>query len=185
MNVASVIGVGATAGILALLAWGIGRSRPKAYDAQSGTISPERISAAVTVTVGAAMAIGGATYLWSVLKAGRVAPADWSGALGLLLLGLAVGGFMSPSLTNIHNVSWTPAGLNGPSKLFGPTLGLKRETLSWAELIRTGKTATGYWYVEARNGRRIYWSYLYKGCRRLTEALRSRCPELALPPDMR
>lgn len=184
MGITPAVSVSATLGIVALLAWIIGRGRPKAYDGQSGTIAPERISAAFTVIGGAVMALGGAALLWAAVQESALSPSHLVTAIGLLLMGLAIGGFMSPSLTNIHSVSWTPAGLDGPSKLFGPTLGLKREALSWAELATTGKTATGYWYVESRDGRRIYWSYLYKGCRRLADALRSHCPELPLPPGM-
>ncbi len=184
MNITPMISVGATMGIVALLSWIIGRGRPKAFDGQSGTISPDRISAAVTVIFGMAMVFGPIALVWADAQGGRLTQAHLVIAIGLSLLGLAVGGFMSPSLTNIHNVAWTPSGLQGPSKLFGPTLGLKRETLSWADLARTGKTVTGYWYVEARDGRRIYWSYLYKGWRRLAEALRNHCPGLSLPSDM-
>jgi len=184
MNVAAAASLGVTLGVVAILASIIGRGRPKAYDDHSGTISPERISAAFTVVFGAAMAFAGAAMLWSDAQTGGLRPVRIVAAIVLMLIGLAAGGFMSPSLTNIQDVSWTAAGVEGPGKLFGLTLGFGRERLSWAEIGKTGKTVTGYWYIEARDGRRIYWSYLYKGWRRLADALRSHCPELSLPSDM-
>ena len=171
--------------LIGLMAAAIRKGRPKALDGESGVISPERISAAMTVLFGAGLAAGGAVLTWDGLRrGGPVGPEVLTGLI-CALGGSACAGFMAPSLTNLHNVRWNAAGLEGPSRTFGPTLGLARSTLPWSELARTGKTSTGYWYVEAKDGRRVYWSYLYKGCAHLAQSLRQHCPELALPSDMR
>ena len=68
--------------------------------------------------------------------------------------------------------------------MFGPTLGAARTQIQWADIVRTGKTATSYWFVETSDGRRIYWSYLYKGYRAFVGYLRTRCPDLVLPRDL-
>ncbi len=64
--------------------------------------------------------------------------------------------------------------------MFGPTLGAARTEIAWSEIAKTGKTITGYWYVESGDGRRVYWSYLYKGYGALVLALRGHCPSLQL-----
>ena len=174
-----------TAVLIGLMAAAIRKGRPKALDGDSGVISPERISAAMTVLFGAGLATGGAFLAWDGLRRGAPVGVEVLAGLGCALGGSACAGFMAPSLTNLHNVRWNAAGLEGPSRTFGPTLGLTRATLRWSELTRTGKTSTGYWYVEAKSGGRVYWSYLYKGCAHLAQSLRQHCPELALPSDMR
>jgi hypothetical protein len=102
---------------------------------------------------------------------------DW-GAVAVACMGAAIAGFMAPSLIHVHDVQWTADVVEGPSRLFGPTLGAARTSIAWHEIARTGVTGTGYWYVEARDGRRVYWSYLYKGNEALAAAIRARCPEL-------
>jgi len=96
------------------------------------------------------------------------------------LLGAAIAGFMAPSVTSIHAVHWNEQGIEGPSRMFGPTLGFARTEMAWSEIEKTGTTRTGFWYVEARDGRRVYWSYLYKGYGALMLALRAYRPSLDL-----
>jgi hypothetical protein len=159
-----------TAVALTLLAKFIRSGRPAALDEVSGSITPEKISACVTVVVGAAMAVAGG---WAVLTH----HGDWA-AVALACMGVAIAGFMAPSLTHVHDVQWAVDAIEGPSRLFGPTLGAARTSIAWQEIVRTGATVTGYWYVEARDGRRVYWSYLYKGNEALAAAIRARCPDL-------
>src|SRR5580692_1380078 len=81
-----------TAALLTLLANFIRSGRPAALDKVSGTITPEKISACVTVFVGAAMAIaGGFAVLTNHGDLGAVAVAG---------MGVAIAGFMAPSLTH-------------------------------------------------------------------------------------
>lgn len=160
----------ATAVVLAVMARLMRSGAPLQLEGGLGTITPEKGSAVLTVVAGAAMSIGG-------LAAFLVGTAD-TAALVLACMGLAIGGFMSPSLTHVHDVHWSEDVIEGPSRMFGPTLGLARTTIAWSDVVRTGSTITGYWYVEALDGRRVYWSYLYKGNAMLEAALASKCPGL-------
>lgn len=101
----------------------------------------------------------------------------WAAA-GVALLGAAIAGFMAPSVTSIHAVHWNDRGVEGPAKMFGPTLGTARTEIEWQDIVKTGKTITGYWYVESGDGRRVYWSFMYKGYGALVLALRSHRPSL-------
>ena len=154
----------------------IGRRKPLHLTADQGTIRPERISAWFTVVIGTAMCLFGLAGVLA-LHMGWI-----GGALGAM--GLAIAGFMAPSLTSVHAVHWNSDGVEGPSTLFGPTLGLKRTQIIWSDIVKTGTTFTSYWFVESSDGRRIYWSYLYKGHVALTQALRAHCPNLELLPEM-
>jgi hypothetical protein len=157
--------------IVALLSRLIGRSRPAVIDARQGTIRPEFWSALLTVGLGTAIFLAA---VWGIfVGGGRV-------AVAAALVGAAIAGFMAPSLTSMHAVCWSERGIEGPTKIFGPTLGLSRTEIAWADIVTTGKTATGYWYVQSADGRRVYWSYLYKGYGALIAALQRRCPTLNL-----
>jgi hypothetical protein len=169
---------------LSILKWVLRRAEPLVASAAqgssaalAGSIAPDRFSASFTIVCGMAMAIGG------IAVAATGGPLTIAG--GCFVLGLVVAGFMAPSLTTLHNVTWTDEFLDGPSRLFGPSLGRARAKIAWGDIVGAGTTLTSYWYVESRDGRRVYWSYLYKGFGSLTEQLRARCPSLALPAAMR
>jgi hypothetical protein len=161
-----------TAAVLALIRRLLRQATPIALDAVSGSIRPEKITAAFTVVVGAGMAIGGTVGVLS-------GSGGWGAALALV--GLAIAGFMAPSLTSLHTVNWGADGIEGPSRLFGPTLGVARTRIAWSEIARTGSTSTGFWYVETNDKRRVYWSYLYKGHGALGAVLAAHCPQLPVP----
>jgi len=167
------------AGLTAIVSYGLSAffraGAPVSFSEKAGTIRPNRLSAWVIILVGASMMAGAA---WLALSA-----EDWS-ALPLALLGIALAGFTAPSVTSIHSVSWDEIGIEGPSTTFGLTLGANRTSIPWEQIERTGKTATGYWFIQATDKKRIYWSYLYGGYGRLAEALQQRCPALSLPNDM-
>jgi hypothetical protein len=168
-TVGSVVAAVATPLVISMLSGAIGKGRPASLAQGTGTISPEKISAALTVAVGAAFVVGGV----AALAAGLLPMAAIS-----LVLGACLAGFMAPSLTHVHDVSWDMEGIEGPSKLFGPTLGLKRDRIVWSDIATTGTTTTSYWFVETVDGRRVYWSYLYKGYGALLEALEKHRPGL-------
>lgn len=154
--------------------------KPLSQNISSGTIRPERWSAWITVLFSLAVAaLGIGLFIQSNF--------DWhTGLVSLLIIagGGANAGFMAPSLTNIHAVNWSKVGIEGPSTTFGPTLGVSRTSIPWEEITRAGKTASLYWYVQAKDGRRIYWSFLYKGYGALTEELVRHRPDIQLPGDM-
>lgn len=152
---------------------------PKDIDGCNGVITPGKTIALITV--------GGGIFMMVApigLAITDPSPPTFALTAMLFLLGGAIAGFMSPSLTSMHDVSWNESSLTGPAKMFGPTLGTKRSTIAWPEIVKTGKTFTGYWFVEAADGRRIYWSYLYNGYGKLTEALKSKIPSVRLPNDL-
>lgn len=167
---------GLTAAITGAVGWLISRLKPRRLGGDAGTIVPERWTAALTVLCGLAIAAVGVLALLG---------GDWKVGLACILMGLACAGFMAPSLTDLHIVHWTAEGVEGPSRMFGPTLGLARSAITWRELAATGKTITGYRFIQADDGRRIYWSYLYRGSGAFVAALLAHCPNLELPDDLR
>jgi hypothetical protein len=157
--------------VLGVVAHVIRSGKPLQLSDGSGTITPEKSSAVFTVISGGAMAALG----FGLFLAGTV------NEIGLVAgcMGLAIGGFMAPSLTHMHDVHWSEGVIEGPSRMFGPTLGLARTSIAWSDVVRTGSTMTGYRYVETLDGRRVYWSYLYTGNATLEAALALRCPSEA------
>ncbi|WP_428153068.1 hypothetical protein [Brevundimonas sp.] len=142
---------------------------PRHLEGESGIIRPERWTAAMTVLIGLAFAVAGVAALF----ASQIAL-----GLGAILIGLACAAFMAPSLTDIHSVHWSAEGVEGPCRLFGPTLGIKRTEIRWGEVVRVGNTITDYCFIETTDGRRVYWSYLYRGYGAFTDVLMTRCPWL-------
>ena len=128
--------------------------KPVQRDDAMGRITPGKISAAFTVLFGLALMAFGII--------GLVVGQGSTGAV-MLVVGLPIVLFMAPSLTHCHDVVWTPAYVEGPSRLFGLTLALRRERLAWTDVVARGRTLTGYDFVQSADGRRVYWSYLYPG----------------------
>jgi hypothetical protein len=161
----------------ALILWALARvlrrSTPASLAADAGMIRPELWTAWFTV-------LGGLAVLVVALWAAIVKDGGWAAA-AVALLGAAIAGFMAPSVTSVHAVRWNENGIEGPAKTLGPTLGTARTQMAWSDIVRTGQTTTGYWYVESHDGRRVYWSYLYKGYGALARALQRQCPTLRLP----
>lgn len=138
----------------------------------SNRISPGKLSALIVVVFGLGVASIGVSMLIELLRQGGNEGIGTS--LGLFAFGLALGGFMAPSLTHAHDVVWNRDHVEGPSHLFGLTLGWKRRQIKWDDISKIGKTFTGYDYLETRDGRRIYWSYLYPGFGTFESTLRAR-----------
>lgn len=168
-----LFGAVVTAAIIALISWTLQQARPIELGDTAGAIEPDKSTAWFTVIGGFLMSLAG---LYGVL----FREAGW-GALAMTLLGLCAAGFMSPSLTSVHRVTWDEESVEGPSNLFGPTLGSRRTKILWRDILRTGTTMTGYWFVESRDGRRVYWSYLYKGHGALDAFLYTKRPDLEPP----
>lgn len=161
-----------TVAVVVGLSWLFKRSKPATLSGQSGTIRPELWSAWLTVLAGSLVFVLG---LWALIYADE----GW-GAAATALFGAAIAGFMAPSVTSVHAVHWNDNGIEGPAKIFGLTLGVARAEIAWADIAGIGKTITGYWYVESGDGRRVYWSYLYKGYGSLMLALQRHCPSVQL-----
>lgn len=180
MDFIRVIASGLIGGIVASLCvgWWMRKNyqaRPLKNSGAAGTISPGKLSAAIVTLLGMVGAFFGIGLL-----------INGSALTGLicLFIGAPLAAFMSPSLTHTHDVSWNDVQATGPCKLFGLTLGRSRTSISWNAVVSTGKTASGYWFIESDDGRRIYWSYLYPGYGRFVEKLQAERPEISLQSDM-
>lgn len=104
---------------------------------------------------------------------------------GALVAGTLVCGLGTlPALSSRLDVAWDERGLAGPSEAIGPFILFGRATLTWAEIAGLGGTWCGYAFVEAADGRRIYWTELHRPAGRLFAALCRRRPDL-VPPALR
>lgn len=161
-----------TAALIGLLIKQSMNTQPSEFTNVSGTIRPGKLSAIFTVTGGVVFA---ATGIAATLSNELV--------LGVLIFafGAAIAGFMAPSLGSWHDVNWGLEGVNGASKMFGPSLGRSRTTIKWQEISTSGVTATQYWYIESTDGRRVYWSYLYRGHAKFRDEIQARRPDIPLP----
>lgn len=171
---ASFAGAVLTGLIVTLIARGIGRKGAELTDGVL-KISPNRTAIWMVVGIGTAITAFSAAM---IVVNGSLA---WA---FVAVFGLAIAGFMALSLSTAHDVLWTHEFVEGPSQLFGPSLGLRRARIGWDELRRTGKTASGYWYIEGHDGQRIYWSYLYSGHPLFVTQLRTSRADIALPEDL-
>ncbi|MEQ9506889.1 MAG: hypothetical protein RLO80_11515 [Hyphomonas sp.] len=178
-----ILSVALTAALTAILTGGVAiltrKAKPKHIEGSVGVISPGKVIAWITVISGAMIMAGSIVFAIMAAQFLALIPAAVA-----CTLGAAIAGFMLPSLTSVHDISWDATSMEGPCSLFGPTLGVPRTRLDFDTLVTTGKTTTGYWFVEATDGRRIYWSYLYNGYGELTKALKARVPNLQLPADL-
>lgn len=165
--------IGGSDGIVGLLDADSRRARPAELAGGRGRITPGKASALATILGSAALA--------SLALLVSAASAGWT-ALALAGFLLLPGLFMVPSLTARHDVVWDDRGISGARRMFGPTLGWGRTTIAWPDIVHVGKTLTGYWYVQARDGQRVYWSYLYIGYPALVKRLARARPDLDLRP---
>jgi hypothetical protein len=140
-----------------------------------GNITPGKVSAAIITLLGVAVTLFGVALIFTGML-----------ATGLMcfVAGVALTVFMGPSLTHRHDVSWNSKAVTGPSRLFGPSLGYRRTTIQWIDIVSTGKTVTEYWYIQGNYGQRIYWSYLYPGYGKFVDSLKVNRPQVVLPDDL-
>lgn len=148
---------------------------PLSLEGDNGTIRPDRWSAWIVLALGALVILGAATVI-------LIEPdALWVGLI-LLVFGLLWAGCMFPSVTSVHALRWSNPGIDGASNMVLGTLGLKRTTIAWRDIVRSGTTSTLYWYLEANDGRRVYWSFLYPGNGAFEAAIQHHRPDIEVPP---
>jgi hypothetical protein len=145
-----------------------------AEEAQSGTIRPPLLRAWLGTLFGLMMLLAA---LWAAIVSRNGDVAAAAAFLGIVFVGAS-----APQVAWDHKVRWNQKGIEGPAKMFGLTLGPARTEITWSDIVRTGRTQTGYWYVESRDGRRVYWSYLCVGYEALARELQRQCPSLFGPP---
>jgi hypothetical protein len=138
-------------------------------ESPSGIIRPPLRSAWFVTLFGLLMLL---VALWEATF-NRYDMAAAAGFLGVVFIVAA-----APQIAWRHEVRWSQKGIEGPANLLGLTLGAARTEIAWADIVRAGRSMTGYWYVESSDGRRVYWSYLCAGCDALLRVLRGHCPTL-------
>jgi len=142
---------------------------------QQGVISPGKGTVWFTIVVGVIAMLAGILFVIFGGLFGMVL------GLFLTLMGAAFSGLMAPALSSIHDVNWNAQYVEGAAKMFGPTLGRTRTQIKWSDIASTGTTNTQYWYIQADDGRRIYWSYLYDGHGAFAQMLSQKRPDIELP----
>jgi NhaP-type Na+/H+ or K+/H+ antiporter len=88
----------ATAAVIGLISRVFQKAKPSVVSDTAAAIEPEKSTAWFTVIGGCVMALAG---LYETLFGG-MGPRGWL----VILLGLCIAGFMSPSLTSVHKVTW-------------------------------------------------------------------------------
>lgn len=147
---------------------------PHKLEGANGTIRPDRWSGWIITMFGVVLMVcSAALFLFEP-------NARWIGAI-TFVLGALFAGCMFPSVTSVHALSWSKAGVDGSSNLVLGTLGLQRETIAWRDIARSGTTLTLYWYLEAKDGRRVYWSYLYTGNGAFADAIQRHRSDIEIP----
>lgn len=169
---ASVSAAMLAAVVIAALMRSSRQSAPHLLTSTKGRIAPGKISAAIVVTMGFLTAVAGLAF---VLYG---EPAEVFTGFVLLITGLPCAGFMAPSLTHWHDVRWNSEGIEGPSRPFGPTLALSRTFIHWKDVVSTGETKMTYRFIQSEDGRRIYWSYLYRGHAMFEKLCEQQCARL-------
>lgn len=145
------------------------KMKPYYLEGQEGVISPGKTSAWVTVIFGTSIALTG-------LAMAIIIPSVFLLGTFIFLMGAAIAGFMAPSLTHMHDLAWNNLYVEGPSSTFVGTLGKQRTKIYWTDIVNTGSTVSGYWYIQSKDHQKIYWSYLYRGHRVFEEVLANKYP---------
>jgi hypothetical protein len=104
-------------------------------------------------------------------------------AVVMIMLGGLVGCLANPDRLWSLRVTWRAEGLEGASRTFASILRGPREPIAWRELTRLGCLDGGLWFVEAFDGRRVYWSDLHGARAILLSAIRLRRPDLFGSPS--
>ena len=131
------------------------------------------------------LAIGGCAFFSVGSACGFIVSIPYKDILLLVVLAplflfFTLGIFLFlPWLSSDFDVVWTEENITGPSTTWGPTLKRgPRTTISWEEISSLGVTKASFWFVEARDGQRIYWSYVYAGYPELFKAIVKHRPDL-------
>jgi hypothetical protein len=157
------------------------RSRPAEFDPENvtGRIAPSRILSfgLLLVFLGISSAAAYAAFRTPSADcacsgtASTVIPAVLGAICALLALFCAMG------LTRKWDITWDEDGIEGPTSLWFPPFGPRREKWMWERLEGVGGTS-GQWFVENAAGRRIRFNYSYPGYMQLMATIEDQCPWL-------
>ena len=143
----------------------------------------------------------------------KIAPEPWTMGLGAVFCGAASMSFLilplidesiskwvwwgicpfwgalclacASQLTKGASIEWSEQSLTGPASEWTFTPWIRRNEIEWEEATSCGTTPMRSWFLESRDGRRVYWSCLHRGWGLLRDEIRKRRPDLRLPIDMR
>lgn len=101
--------------------------------------------------------------------------------LPLVLLGLFCAIGILPALSQIQNLKWDNQTIEGPSKVYGQFMGIKRAEIAWSSIMEIGFQKGPYFFIETIQGTRIYWSPAYSGFEHFESTLKKRRPKLDWP----
>lgn len=102
----------------------------------------------------------------------------WLAIPGTLAFGAMTWMSVSMALSPAYHVTWTHDTLSGPASHWFPPFGPGRTTLGYDQLTTFGTDWTDSFFVCGPDGRKIRWSYLYKGFGALHEQLAIQRPDL-------
>jgi hypothetical protein len=122
------------------------------------SIRPEKSSAWLSIGL-SVICVPIAAYRFATDGTPRVAQAV---VVMLALCGLLVWRSVQ-ALRGDQSVTWSIHGLEGPSGVFGALVGGAKVRLAWSRLTRIDQAGWGVWFVETRDGRRIYWTEAHEG----------------------
>lgn len=173
----AVVFVAAVTAPSILMRWWMRRlasAQPFKLDGDNGAIRPDRVTGWIFGIVYGVLGVGGVALLVTV-------PESAIASIPFAIIGLVFAGCMLPSLTDVHAIYWSNHGVDGPTQMILGTLVAKRANIPWSEFVKSGTSITVSWYLEARDGRRVYWSSLYPGHSAFTAAIQHHRPDLAIP----
>jgi hypothetical protein len=152
----------------------IAGAQPFKLDRDTGAIRPDRVTGWIFSIFYGLLCIGGIALLVAL-------PESAIASVPLAIIGFVFAGCMLPSVTDVHALYWSNEGVEGPTHMIIGTLGARRTSIAWSDFVKSGTSITMYWYLEARDGRRVYWSFLYVGHTAFTAAIQHHRPDLAIP----
>jgi predicted small integral membrane protein len=133
------------------------------------SIRPERSSAWLAIGL-SIVCVPIAAYRFSTDGSPRVAQAA---VIMLMLCGFLVWRSVQ-ALRGAQSVTWSIRGLEGPGGAFGALVGGAKVSLAWSGLARVDHAGWGVWFVQALDGRRIYWTEAHEGHEDLLARLSAR-----------
>ena len=160
--------------VMSGLYWLARRARPMHRDDVSGSIRPNPIAIGLGLIVGLGVSL---SAFWASAFANAGFPALAVSAGFAVLSALLVPSFLSVSI-----LRWDAHGIEGPGKAIWPPW--SRNRIAWVEIVGGGSVFGGYNYVEAEDGRRVYWTDLYSGTDAFIQALVEHCPPVELPVEI-
>ncbi|MEM9840135.1 MAG: hypothetical protein AAF830_13395 [Pseudomonadota bacterium] len=166
-----------------------GRKAPHALSENGGTLRWSKSAMRANIAgIAFFIALGVVSTLWGVYELLNGIPAwlaVYFGALGVAFFGFAVI-FIGPTRAALRgdlDFVWNEAGASGPSRetRFGGMLRTPREMIAWSDVRVLGETPCNK-FLEAHDGRRVYWFQQYRGWAHFEEIVLQKVPTVRREP---